>query len=1404
MRCLTPVLALAAAWAGLATAQQYVGEVIPNSLPPVGNAEITYFKIPGTLDKNKTAAANLTLINYYSHGQDGNRIVESKIKRAVIIIHGLNRDPGTYQSNMQSALAQVTTPGINFDNVVIMAPYFTNGDDKGTGYPWNASAATSKSYTSALVWKGSQWSAGANNQYPTVSQNTSSYFVLDTLIRYFDDKTLFPNMNQIVVAGHSLGAQTVHRYAALGQRLGTTSSVIYWVANPNSYVYMDTVRPLPTTGCPTYDNYRDGYSNFSAYPMTYGQALVSQGRPAILANYNSKQVAYARGLLDTGDDSSGCEPLTTGINRNERFFNFIKAFPISCPDPAGRNCDTADLVNMGHDGGGMMAVPAGRARLFEDNFNGDGKRAYDFGYPRVQAGDDPYPDPALNSTSATFNNNTYAGNMTYAGCFTDNSNSRSFPIQISDNSSTTIEFCTAACASQGYSVAGMEYSSQCWCSNAMTYQAQRVIEGSCNMGCAGNSTEMCGGISRLSVFSNGTPKILPPPSMPETINGSWYSQGCLTEASDGSRALAGPASAGNFMTLEYCASFCKGSKYFGVEYGAECYCGSSISPLANLTNTGECSMTCANNSLEYCGASYRLTLYVDTTYTAPTTTSSSPGSAPTGSGVPVADCPASNNTIVAANGKNFIVECGTDHVGQDLASATVSSFRACIDLCSSTAQCVDASFLGSACYLKSGVGDQVSSPNVWGARLVASTSTSTSTTSTISATTSATPVTCPASNGTVYTGVTGQRWLVECDVDHQGGDLNVLQVATFQGCIDACDKTASCVDVSQSGTTCYLKSVLGPAGNAAGIWGAKLLPPGSTSSSTASTTSTTTSSASATPTTLTCPASNGTTYLSAGRAFLIECDTDHYGGDISFATVANFQGCVDLCSSTPQCVDVSLSGSTACYLKGSLGAPANAPGIWGAKFVTLQATTSTSSTSSVVTSTSSTATSSTATTNATAAPTPISCPGSNNTIFTAPSGKTFLIECFVDRAGGDFASTTVDNFTQCIGACDATAGCLDAVLLGAGCYMKNVVGAGNSNPNVWGAKLNVGGLITTSSTTSPTLTTLSTSTSTSLILTTTSSTSTALSTTSTPLVTPTTTSSNPTTTTSSTTSTMTSTSSSTSTIPTTTSTSPTTSTLTTPTTTSTSSTTSTTSSTTPVMTTSSSTTTTSTSSTSSTTASSSLPSGISYSGCFIDNAGSRTLPYNNGTSNTQTPAQCALACRGLGYRYSGSEYASECWCGNLVPTTKASADSECSMPCKGDAAQKCGAADRLSVYVDSSWVQTLFARPSYKSWNLMACYSDSTGSRTLQNSVSLAAHGGAANASIANCMSACQTLGYVYCGAEYYQECYASNTAPATSLVAAGQDPISAGCSFACKGNSTEVCGGAGKILVYTNNGTST
>lgn len=828
MRIITVLTVLGACLSKLAFGQQYAGDFINSSLPGVPGSELAYFRINDPSGSNN----NLTLINYYSHGTSNQRLVESNVQRAVIIIHGLNRDPGTYMSNMLSALAQVESdPNINFDTVAIMAPYFPNGEDKNYGYPWTDGLKAGRgSTTNCLVWTVSQWSAGGNNQYPYTSKTTSSYAVLDQIVQYFDDTTLFPNMKQIVIAGHSLGGQTVQRYAVIGAQLDTKSPVSYWVGNPDSYVWLSTDRPFSPDSCPTYDVYRDGFTNFTTYPMTYATSLVAQGRAAILANFNSKAINYARGTRDHGDDSSTCAGYTTGSDRNERFFNFIKAFPPSCPDPTGRYCDTVDFVNAGHDAGTMMASPAGQARLFIDNFYGNGTRSYDFGYPRQQAGDDPYPDPALNTTLPSTNKNTYAGNMTYWGCWSDQS-PQTLTNMTYESNANTIEVCTQTCAAGGNTIAGLEFGTQCFCGTSLGHSSQQVIESSCYSACPGNSSEICGGSSRLSIFSNGRPFQPSAPGTPQTIGGFNYTA-CYTEGTSG-RALADKATSGNSMTLEYCASYCTGYQYFGTEYGAECYCGNTIGAGANQTSDSECDMLCASNASEFCGSSSRLTVYQNTTWIAPSTP-----------GVEVS-CPASNNTMITSNGKNFTVECGIDRSGGDLTSLTVASFQDCIDACAQNSQCVDVSLSGTACYLKSTLGVAVSNGGIWGAKLnstsasSASPSPSTSTaspgsgidassafvsavsTTTWSTAASSTVLSCPGSNNSTYVS-NDLSFLIECGIDHAGGDLKAVDANSLQQCIDACATQNGCVDVSFLGAACYMKSSVGaPVYNA--VNGARLI-----------------------------------------------------------------------------------------------------------------------------------------------------------------------------------------------------------------------------------------------------------------------------------------------------------------------------------------------------------------------------------------------------------------------------------------------------------------------------------------------------------------------------------------------------------------------------------------------------
>lgn len=64
----------------------------------------------------------------------------------------------------------------------------------------------------------------------------------------------------------------MQRYAAVGKlpassgslasqptwSLAVTTPVTYWIGNPNSYVWFTGDRPLSTSTCSTYDNWREG------------------------------------------------------------------------------------------------------------------------------------------------------------------------------------------------------------------------------------------------------------------------------------------------------------------------------------------------------------------------------------------------------------------------------------------------------------------------------------------------------------------------------------------------------------------------------------------------------------------------------------------------------------------------------------------------------------------------------------------------------------------------------------------------------------------------------------------------------------------------------------------------------------------------------------------------------------------------------------------------------------------------------------------------------------------------------------------------------------------------------------------------------------------------------------------
>jgi len=117
----------------------------------------------------------------------------------------------------------------------------------------------------------------------------------------------------------------------------------------------------------------------------------------------------------------------------------------------------------------------------------------------------------------------------YAGCYVDNAAGRIMINQRPDSASLTVESCAATCFGLGYSVAGMQYASQCFCDDFIRNGAAlAAADSECGMACSGNAAEKCGGPSRMSIYANGTLAVYQPPTTQITdLPGNWQYEGCL-------------------------------------------------------------------------------------------------------------------------------------------------------------------------------------------------------------------------------------------------------------------------------------------------------------------------------------------------------------------------------------------------------------------------------------------------------------------------------------------------------------------------------------------------------------------------------------------------------------------------------------------------------------------------------------------------------------------------------------------------------------------------------------------------------------------------------------------------------------------------------------------------------------
>lgn len=108
-----------------------------------------------------------------------------------------------------------------------------------------------------MVWddKLDNWGDGSSVLYPQNS-TVGAFDALDTMISFFLNQATFPQLNTVVLAGFSMGAQLVQRYSVFRKDAADDSKVRYWVSSPASFVYLNNSRPNPTSSCTGYNDYK--------------------------------------------------------------------------------------------------------------------------------------------------------------------------------------------------------------------------------------------------------------------------------------------------------------------------------------------------------------------------------------------------------------------------------------------------------------------------------------------------------------------------------------------------------------------------------------------------------------------------------------------------------------------------------------------------------------------------------------------------------------------------------------------------------------------------------------------------------------------------------------------------------------------------------------------------------------------------------------------------------------------------------------------------------------------------------------------------------------------------------------------------------------------------------------------
>ena len=269
------------------------------------------------------------------------------VTRALILVHGRLRNAQTY---LQSGIDAAEHAGVSA-NTLVIAPQFLNASDIKRNHLDGQ----------VLRWNGNDWMAGEPSTGPG---QISSYGALDQIIKHLGNRTLFPALKEIVVAGHSGGGQVVQRFALTGHDHPTLKNegirLRYVVANPSSYAYFSRQRPVQfdTASCPGFNDWKYGLQHLPAYAKGQSAEQLEQA-------YVSRDITYLLGQQDTDPNhpalDKSCEAETQGAYRLMRGHNYFDYLKHRHPQLSQT---LVEVPGVGHNGDEIFTSPEGQKVLF--------------------------------------------------------------------------------------------------------------------------------------------------------------------------------------------------------------------------------------------------------------------------------------------------------------------------------------------------------------------------------------------------------------------------------------------------------------------------------------------------------------------------------------------------------------------------------------------------------------------------------------------------------------------------------------------------------------------------------------------------------------------------------------------------------------------------------------------------------------------------------------------------------------------------------------------------------------------------------------------------------------------------------------------------------------------------------